>query len=170
MPKRLVRDKRQAVFGGVAAGFGNYLDVDPVLVRIAFVLLAFANGVGLLAYLICWVVIPRGELLQPATGTAGATGGAPATASGLDAVRDASAQFAAEARAAADSLRAAAPDAARAQAAVGSFLVVAGALLLAHNLGWLHWPYWLRFDTLWPLLLVALGVGLIAKSRRPAAA
>jgi hypothetical protein len=142
--------------------------VDPVLVRIAFVLLAFANGVGLLAYLICWVVIPRGELLQTATGTAVAAD-APATAPGLDAVRDASAQFAAEARATADSLRAAAPDAAQAQAAVGSFLVVAGALLLAHNLGWLHWPYWLRFDTLWPLLLVALGLGLIAKSRRPAA-
>ena len=30
--------------------------------------------------------------------------------------------------------------------------------------------HWLRFDTLWPLLLVALGVGLVLKSRRPASA
>ena len=45
-------------------------------------------------------------------------------------------------------------------------LVLTGSLLLAHNLGLLHWPYWMRLETLWPLLLVALGLGLVAKSRR----
>ena len=44
--------------------------------------------------------------------------------------------------------------------------MLTGTLLLAHNLGLLHWPYWMRFETLWPLLLVALGLGLVAKSRR----
>jgi Domain of unknown function (DUF5668) len=43
--------------------------------------------------------------------------------------------------------------------------VFTGALLLAYNLGLLHWPYWMRFETLWPLLLVALGLGLVFKSR-----
>ena len=61
-------------------------------------------------------------------------------------------------------------DTASAQLAIGSVLVLTGALLLAHNLGWLHWPYWMRFETLWPLLLVALGLGLVFKSRRPASA
>ena len=42
MPKRLVRDTRHGVIGGVAAGLGQYLNVDPVLVRLAFVLLFFA--------------------------------------------------------------------------------------------------------------------------------
>jgi phage shock protein C len=143
----------------VAAGFGEYLDVDPVLVRVAFVLLAFANGLGLLAYLICWVVMPRGEALQPAAGPAAG----PTAGTGFEALREAGDRIAAE-------VQRAAPDAAQAQAVVGSFLVVGGAVLLAHNLGWLHWPYWLRFDTLWPLLLVALGVGLILKSRRSLAA
>jgi phage shock protein C len=170
--KRLVRDTRHAVLGGVAAGFGQYLDVDPVLVRLAFVLLVFAHGVGLLAYLICWLIMPRGEVLQAAAGPvadSGAAGPLPdaVAGTGLDAVREAGAQIAAEARSAAESIRSAAPDAAQAQAVVGSFLVAAGALLLAHNLGWLHWPYWLRFDTLWPLLLIALGIGLILKSRGP---
>ena len=150
MAKRLVRDTRHAAIGGVAAGFGEYLDVDPVLVRLAFVLLVFANGLGLLAYLICWLVMPRGEALQPAAG---------GTGTGLDALREAGDRIAAE-------VRNATPDAAQAQAVVGSFLVGGGAVLLAHNLGWLHWPYWLRFETLWPLILVALGVGLILKSRR----
>jgi phage shock protein PspC (stress-responsive transcriptional regulator) len=157
--KRLVRDTRRAAIGGVAAGFAEYLDVDPALVRVAFVLLVFANGLGLLAYLVCWLVMPRGDVLQPAPGAAdgpptGATAG-----TGFETLREAGDRIAAE-------VRKAAPDTAQAQAVVGSFLVVGGALLLAHNLGWLHWPYWLTFDTLWPLLLVALGVGLILKSRR----
>ena len=61
------------------------------------------------------------------------------------------------------------PDPAAAQLAIGSLLVVIGSVLLLHNLGWLHWPHWMRFDTLWPLLLVALGLGLVLKSRRPSA-
>ena len=35
-------------------------------------------------------------------------------------------------------------------------LVVTGSLLLAHNLGILHWPHWMRFETLWPLLLIRI--------------
>lgn len=159
MAKRLVRDTRRAAIGGVAAGFGEYLDVDPVLVRVAFVLLAFANGLGLLAYLICWLVMPRGEALQPVPGAAAGPAASASTGTGFETLREAGDRIAAE-------VRQAAPDVAQAQAVVGSFLVVGGGLLLAHNLGWLHWPYWLRFDTLWPLLLVALGVGLILKSRR----
>lgn len=158
MRKRLTRDTRHAVLGGVAAGWGRYLDVDPVLVRLGFVLLAFVNGLGVLFYVACWLVMPREESFEPA--------GAPATAGGaaaFESLRDAGARLAQE-------VRQAAPDAARAQAVIGTILVVLGGLLLAHNLGWLRWPYWARVETLWPLALVALGVGLIAKSRRPSAA
>ena len=174
MPKRLVRDTRQGVIGGVAAGIGQYLDVDPVLVRLAFVLLFFANGFGLLAYLVCWVVIPRVDATAP-------TVSPPATAAadqGFQAVRDASARVADEVRSAAEGVRsvsenarrAAAPEPYRAQAVVGAVLVLAGGLLLADNFGWLHWPYWMNVGTLWPLLLVGLGVGLIVKSQRKATA
>lgn len=150
MPRSLTRDTRRAVLGGVAAGLGEYLAVDPVLVRLGFVLLALVHGLGLLFYLACWLLMPRADAL-------------PQAAVGLDAVRDAGARLA-------GGVRAAAPDPASAQLAVGSLLVIGGGLLLAHNLDWLEWPRWLRFDTLWPLLLVALGLGLILKSRRAAAA
>jgi phage shock protein PspC (stress-responsive transcriptional regulator) len=148
------------VLGGVAAGFGEYLDVDPVLVRLGFVLLAFVHGLGVLFYLACWFVMPRSDALSAPPVPAAGPG--PAAGTGFEAVREAGKQLAEE-------VRRAAPDPAGVQAAIGSLLVVLGAFLLAHNLGWLHWPHWLRFDTLWPLLLVALGVGLILKSRRPAA-
>ena len=158
MPRRLTRDTRHAVLGGVAAGFGRYLDVDPVLARLGFVLLAFVNGLGILFYLACWLLMPRAEGAAPVTAEASAAAG-----TGFETLREASAQLAAE-------VRQGAPDPASAQLAIGSLLVVIGSVLLLHNLGWLHWPHWLRFDTLWPLLLVALGVGLVLKSRRPASA
>src|SRR5260221_691439 len=59
MARTLTRDPGRAVLGGVAAGFGRYLDVDPVLVRLAFVVLCFANGLGLLLYLASWALIPK---------------------------------------------------------------------------------------------------------------
>jgi phage shock protein PspC (stress-responsive transcriptional regulator) len=47
------------VIGGVAGGLGEYLDVDPVLIRIAFVVAFFFGGVGILAYIIAWIIIPE---------------------------------------------------------------------------------------------------------------
>ena len=88
---------------------------------------------------------------------------ATAAAAGFESLREAGSQIAAE-------VRQGVPDPAAAQLAIGSVLIVTGALLLLHNLGWLHWPHWMRFETLWPLLLVALGLGLVLKSRRPASA
>ena len=57
-PKRLTRSKDKMV-AGVCAGIGNYLDIDPTIVRIAFVFLAFAGGAAILAYLIMWVIVPE---------------------------------------------------------------------------------------------------------------
>jgi phage shock protein C len=56
--RRVYRSRDDRVLGGVAGGLGDYLDIDPVLVRISFVALAFA-GVGILGYLICWIAIPE---------------------------------------------------------------------------------------------------------------
>jgi phage shock protein PspC (stress-responsive transcriptional regulator) len=44
---------------GVAGGIAQYVGVDPVLIRIIFVLLALFGGGGLLLYLICWLLIPE---------------------------------------------------------------------------------------------------------------
>ena len=67
-PLRLARSRSERVVAGVCGGIGRYLGVDPVLLRIAFIVLALANGLGVIAYVVAWVAIPEerpGQ--QPAT-------------------------------------------------------------------------------------------------------
>ncbi|GJM40233.1 MAG: hypothetical protein DHS20C20_05150 [Ardenticatenaceae bacterium] len=56
--KRLVRNSHDEMVGGVCSGIANYLNIDPVIVRLVFVLLALGGGHGVLAYLILWLLMP----------------------------------------------------------------------------------------------------------------
>jgi phage shock protein C len=58
---RLTRTRDDRVIAGVAGGLGQYLRIDPVIIRVVFVVLALAGGGGLLAYLIAWIVLPEAE-------------------------------------------------------------------------------------------------------------
>lgn len=57
--KRLYRSGKDKILGGVCGGIGEYLGVDPVLIRILWVFSIFAWGIGTLPYLIAWIIIPR---------------------------------------------------------------------------------------------------------------
>jgi phage shock protein C len=57
-PKRLTRSKDKMV-AGVCTGLANYVNIDPTIMRILFVLIAFAGGASLLVYLIMWIVMPE---------------------------------------------------------------------------------------------------------------
>jgi phage shock protein C len=61
------RSRSDRVVAGVCGGVGRYLGVDPVLLRIAFIILALANGLGVIAYVIAWVAIPEEQPGQPVT-------------------------------------------------------------------------------------------------------
>ena len=56
--KRLYRSRTDKKIGGVCGGLGAYFDIDPVIFRLLWVAIALIGGVGLLAYVICWIVIP----------------------------------------------------------------------------------------------------------------
>jgi phage shock protein C len=58
-PKRLYRSRKDRILGGVCGGMGNYFNLDPVLVRVIWVVLLFAAGVGFLAYILAWIIIPE---------------------------------------------------------------------------------------------------------------
>ncbi len=56
--KRLYRSDSEKMIGGVCGGIAEYFKIDPVIVRLVAVALIFVNGIGILAYLIGWIVIP----------------------------------------------------------------------------------------------------------------
>ena len=57
--KRLFRDPENKVFAGVCSGIGVYWNVDPVIIRILFVIAALWGGGGVFVYIVLWIVIPE---------------------------------------------------------------------------------------------------------------
>jgi phage shock protein C len=61
----LMLDKRNGKIAGVCAGFARYLDVDVTLVRVVWLAAAVMTGVGFLAYLVAWMIMPSDHGLEP---------------------------------------------------------------------------------------------------------
>ena len=57
MAKRLTRDVRNKKIAGVCAGVANYFDIDPTIVRLIWGVAFFVYGIGLIPYLILWLVL-----------------------------------------------------------------------------------------------------------------
>src|SRR5690606_1144629 len=57
--KKIYRVGEKRILGGVCSGLGHYFNIDPVWVRILFILLFFAYGLSFVIYLILWVIIPK---------------------------------------------------------------------------------------------------------------
>jgi phage shock protein PspC (stress-responsive transcriptional regulator) len=58
---RMYRDTDHRIIGGVCSGMGAYWDIDPVIIRVLFVALVLAGGIGVLVYLILYIVIPEAK-------------------------------------------------------------------------------------------------------------
>ena len=58
--KRLYLSDTERKIGGVCGGIGEYLDKDPTLIRILFILvILFSFGFGIIAYLAMWLIVPK---------------------------------------------------------------------------------------------------------------
>jgi phage shock protein C len=149
--RRLYKSATDHVIGGVAGGVAEYLDVDPSLVRVFWVLLALiTGGVFLVIYIVMWIVVP---LAPHAPEGAASPDGEPAQPGG-----------------AAPSGWNANPRPMRRSSGGGSWIL--GLILITVGLYFLAREYltWLDLHRLWPLSLVALGILLlvIAVRRRDA--
>lgn len=67
MDKKLYRSESDRMLGGVCGGFASYLNIESTILRLAFAFLGIAGGSGLLAYLICWVIIPTESSIDKAS-------------------------------------------------------------------------------------------------------
>jgi phage shock protein C len=140
-PRRLFRARDDRVVAGVCGGLGRYLGIDPILLRLALVVLILLGGTGILAYIIAWIVIPE----EPAAVR-------PRQEAGVDTP---------EAPIGGPPIEASSPPTfgvGSSTTVFGILLIVAGALLLADRLiPGLSW----RFTG--PILLVAIGVLVLTK-------
>ena len=59
--KRLYRSRANHILGGVCGGLGDYFRLDPVLIRLIWLILILFGGIGLILYIIAWVIIPLEE-------------------------------------------------------------------------------------------------------------
>lgn len=138
--KRIYRNTREKVVGGVCAGIADYFDVDVAWIRLAFVLSVFASGFGLLAYIIAWIVFPKEDRVP---GQVAAAPQAPAVA---ESERSGSArEFGRKA-------------ASGSRNAAGIILVLLGVLFFMDQNFW-----WFRFDAFWPVILIGLGLYLLLR-------
>ena|SRR6056297_2219751 len=59
MVKKLYRSKKDSIIGGVCGGIAEYFEIDSTLVRLLAIIVVFLGGVGLIVYIIAWIIIPQ---------------------------------------------------------------------------------------------------------------
>lgn len=143
--RRLYRSRTNHIIAGVCGGLAEYLEADPTLVRIVFVLVGLLTGIGLLAYIVMWILIPF-------PGQEGS--------SASDTIRRGADEIAERARAFGESMRGNGSNGSRARWFVGVILIGLGAIALLGNTH-IFLFRWLTFRTLWPLILVILGLAML---------
>ena len=166
MSTRLYRSRDDRILAGVAGGVAEYFGLDPSLVRIAWALLAFLGGFGVLLYIVMAIVVPEEDFgPDPWTATTAAAASAAAPPGGAGATGpapDVQARRATERDARRAARRARRDDGGRAAS------LVIGGLLLLIGIGFLVRELipQISFDLFWPFLLVLLGVIVLASAFR----
>jgi len=159
MKKRLYRSRSDRMIWGVCGGLAEYFNIDPTIVRVIAVLLIFANGIGILAYIILAIVVPleSSKATQPKDVIKENVEEMKETAGGLG--PEIRSTFAKEE----GSSEEAAKDRHRNRNLLGVILIVVGIffLLTTFDLFW-----WFRWSYLWPVILVAIGLLIIVGARR----
>jgi phage shock protein C len=147
MPTRLERSPNNRVVAGVCGGIAEYLQIDATLVRVFFVIgTVLTAGLGILAYIVLLVLMPLPGQRAPFVQTTPSDPSNPAQTVPMTPPPP--------------------PDPAAAErrrATFGYFLVALGVVFLVANLGAFRF---VRFDIVWPLVLVGAGVLLLAQRVR----
>src|SRR5438132_9087961 len=153
MSTRLERSTTNRVVAGVCGGIAEFLQVDATLVRAFFVIGSIiTGGLGLLGYIILIVLMPLPGQPAPFVKTSGVT---TSTLEGAASDPTATAPLASPP---------ADPEAAeRRRAAVGLFLIALGAIFLFGNAGVFRIVRW---DLVWPLVIIGIGALLLAQRMR----
>ena len=141
---RLYRSVDDRMIGGVCGGLGTYLSIDPIFIRLLFVLLLFGRDFGFILYLLLWVLIPEegktygfkdeslGERVKSMGSDIQQAVTQPHPQSGI---------------------------------ILGVGLIVIGGFLFMDQMNF-TWMRWFDFDILWPILLIVGGFVLLFRRRQ----
>lgn len=165
-PRRLYRCTHDRKIAGVAAGIAEHFDLDPTVVRIAWIVSVFFGGFTILLYVILAFVIPVEPAWAPPAGVATAAGEGPADGAATEpGAGPAMALPVADVAAPAHGHRARGRDPGRATFVLGVLLVIFGSIALAGPL----LPGWVTGATLGPAFILALGIALVVGATRRSA-
>ncbi|MCB8816448.1 PspC domain-containing protein [Desulfosporosinus shakirovi] len=156
MPERVYRSVRDKMIGGVCGGLADYFRVDVTLVRLIALIALFAGGVGFLAYLVAWVIIPvnpteHGGYLRNYKHDAG--DGVKELVDDLD---EATKEFGR-------------PENHQNQQSHENRTKIAGGVLVVLGLVFLleRWfPFWFDMSKMWPVFLIFIGLAIIVRGGR----
>jgi phage shock protein C len=135
---RLTRSETDKILAGVCGGIATYLGIDSLLVRLAFVVLLFASGIGFPIYLILWVIMPRqanvsktgSQVIQENIGEMSDTVSSSMSRVGRPGT-------------------------------IGVLLILLGTYFLLNQLGWMHWAN----GIFWPLVIIGTGIYMMTRRR-----
>ncbi len=144
-PKKLYRSEKNRILAGVAGGISEYFNIDPVLIRIVFILAALSGGSGVLLYFILWLIIP--------------------SQSGLDKkeeenIKNNVQEIKTQTKKYVDTAKKASRNK-ESRLWFGLILIIFGVYLTLVNFGFLRF---FDFTKVWPTLLVALGLILLFRA------
>lgn len=151
--KRLVRTSKNKMLGGVAAGIGDYFDLDPNIIRFLFIVLTVFGGSGVLMYLLLWLLLP--------SDTSETSGGRDTMRENIGQMKETVQGFAEDIKKEVTPEKTDTEKKSKSQGYLGVVLVVLGVGFLLINLGLLDMYVIRRF---WPVLLVFLGVSLLSRN------
>lgn len=149
MNQKLYRSRTQKVLGGVCGGLGEYLNLDPVLIRVVFVVLAFFHGFGLILYVIMLVIVPQKPIVWQM----------PGETSPIDTSTNASTNEAQQSTVF-ETLQVK-KEPSKGKVIAGIVLIVLGIIFLFENI----WPIF-DFENFFPLILVGIGIVILWNALR----
>lgn len=146
--RKLYRSQTDKMIAGVCGGLGEYFDVDPVIIRLVFIILAFASGIGIIAYIFLWIALPKGPLETPKGKVEEKV--QTVVEEATEVIEDVGEKI----------KRKMDEERRKGSFWFGIILIIIGLFFLLSNYGLFN------FDLLWPLIIIALGGFLLYKSLR----
>jgi phage shock protein C len=158
MERRLYRSRTDRMIWGVCGGLAEYFGIDPVIVRLIFVLLIFAGGSGIIAYIILALVVPLESSASQEPKDV--------IKENVEEIKQTATNFGEEmrttfARHEGEGRQRSRPGMHHGGYVVAVILIVIGIIFLLGNfISWVAWKL------LWPLILITIGLLIVFGSRR----